>query len=195
MSVQTRPFITPEESLERERTAEFRSEYYNGEVFAMSGGSRNHVLIAGNCQMALRLALKDKDCLAFQSDLRVHIPSVDLYTYPDVVVVCGEERYLDNQKDTLVNPVLLIEVLSSSTESYDRGQKFEFYRSIASLQEYVLVAQDRTSVEVFRKNDEGHWVLYEADTDQGTIELASVGATLKLDDLYADVTFDEASAG
>ena len=89
--------------------------------------------------------------------------------------------------------MLLVEVLSSSTESYDRGQKFEFYRSIASLQEYVLVAQDRRSVEVFRINDEGHWVLYEADTEQGTIELASVGATLKLDDLYANVTFDAAS--
>ena len=92
MSVQTRPFITPEEYLERERAAEFKSEYYNGEVFAMSGGSRNHVLIAGNCQMALRLALQDKGCLAFQSDLRVYIPSADLYTYPDVVVVCGEEQ-------------------------------------------------------------------------------------------------------
>ena len=137
MSVRTKPFITPEEYLERERAAEFKSEYYNGEIFAMSGGSRNHVLIAGNCQMALRSALKDKGCLVFQSDLRVHIPSNDLYTYPDVVVVCGEEQYLDNQKDTLVNPVLVVEVLSPSTESYDRGQKFEFYRSIASLQEYV----------------------------------------------------------
>ena len=193
MSVQTRPFITPEEYLERERAAEFKSEYYNGEVFAMSGGSRNHVLIAGNCQTALRAALKDKACLVFQSDLRVHIPSTDLYTYPDVVVVCGEEQYLDTQKDTLINPVLLIEVLSSSTESYDRGQKFEFYRSIVSLKEYALVAQDRVSVEVFRKNEEGHWVLYEADAEQGTIEMASVGCLLKLDDLYANVTFDAAS--
>ena len=150
-------------------------------------------MIAGNCHMALRAALKDKGCAVFQSDLRVHIPATDLYTYPDVVVVCGEEQYLDTQKDTLINPVLLIEVLSSSTESYDRGQKFEFYRSIDSLQEYVLVAQDRVSVEVFRKNDEGHWVLYEADTEQGTIAMASIGCTLKLDDLYATVTFDAAS--
>ena len=193
MSVQTKPFTTPEEYLERERAAEFKSEYYNGEIFAMSGGSRNHVMIAGNCQMALRAALKDKECVVFQSDLRVHIPSTDLYTYPDVVVVCGEEDYLDTQKDTLINPVLLIEVLSSSTESYDRGQKFAFYRSIDSLQEYALVAQDRVSVEVFRKNDEGHWVLYEADAEQGTIEMASVGCVLKLDDLYANVTFDAAS--
>ena len=193
MSVQTKPFITPEEYLERERAAEFKSEYYNGEIFAMSGGSRNHVLIAGNCQMALRFALKDKGCLVFQSDLRVHIPSTDLYTYSDVIVVCGEEQYLDNQQDTLVNPVLLVEVLSSSTESCDRGKKFEFYRSIASLQEYMLVAQDRTSVEVFRKNDEGRWVLYEADPEQGAIELAAIGCVLKLDDLYANVTFDTAS--
>ena len=191
MSVQARAYITPEEYLERERAAAFKSEYYNGEVFAMSGGSRDHVLIAGNCQMALRDALRSKDCLVFQSDLRVHIPSSNLYTYPDVVVVCGEEKYLDTQKDTLVNPVLLVEVLSASTESFDRGQKFEFYRSIASLQEYALVAQDRVSVEVFRKNDEGHWVLYEAE--EGTIEMASVGCTLKLDDLYAHVTFDAAS--
>lgn len=188
MSVQPKLRLSPREYLERERLADYKSEYYDGEVFAMSGGTRNHSLIATNVSTSLNLALRGSGCLVFNSDLRVHIPEAGLYTYPDVSVVCGEERFLDDEQDTLVNPVLVVEVLSPSTERYDRGQKFAFYRALGSLREYVLVAQDRPSVEVFRKNDEGRWELYEAQG--GAVALASVGCTLRLEDLYAGVSFD-----
>ncbi len=193
MAVQTKPFITPEEYLERERQAEYKNEYYNGEIFAMSGASRNHAMIVSNLVFALRTALSDPDCLVFPSDLRIHIPAAGLYTYPDVSVVCGEEELLDDHQDILLNPVLLVEVLSPSTESYDRGQKFVFYRSIPSLKEYALVSQRQKWVEVFRKNEENLWVLHETDEARGTVDLASVGCALQLDDLYANVTFEDLS--
>ncbi len=193
MSVQTQPFVTPEEYLERERRAEYKSEYYQGEVFAMSGASRNHVMIVSNLVFALHTALGGTGCLVFPSDLRVHVPAVGLFTYPDVSVVCGEEELLDEEFDTLLNPVLLVEVLSPSTESYDRGTKFAFYRSIASLREYALVSQRQKMVEVFRKNEEGLWVLHEFDEARNDVALASVGCALRLDDLYANVTLEGVS--
>ena len=121
MAVQTKPFITPEEYLERERQAEYKSEYYNGEIFAMSGASRNHALLTSNVIAALHNALRGTDCLVYSSDLRIHIPASGLYTYPDVSVVCSQDELLDEQHDTLLNPVLIVEVLSPSTERYDRG--------------------------------------------------------------------------
>ncbi len=193
MAVQTKPFITPEEYLERERQAEYKSEYYNGEIFAMSGGTHNHSLLTSNFIAVLNVALRGTGCLVFTSDLRVHIPAVGLYTYPDVSVVCGEVDLLDDMHDILLNPVLLVEVLSPSTESYDRGKKFAFYRSITSLKEYALVSQRQKLVEVFRKNEENLWVLHETDEARGTVELASVGCALQLDDLYANVTFEDVS--
>ena len=193
MAVQTKPFITPEEYLERERQAEYKSEYYNGEIFAMSGGTRNHSLLTSNAIAALHTALQGTDCLAFTSDLRVHIPASGLFTYPDVSVVCGPDELLDEQHDTLLNPVLIVEVLSRSTERYDRGRKFAFYRSIPSLREYVLVSQRQKLVEVFRKNEEGLWVLHEYDAERGAVVLEAVGCTLDLDALYANVTLEAIS--
>lgn len=204
MAVQTKPFITPEEYLERERQADYKSEYYHGEIFPlgesrgtdpadMAGAQRNHVLLVSKIVTALNNALQDRTCLVFPTDMRVHVAAYGLYTYPDVAVVCGEEHYLDEQQDTLVNPVLLVEVLSPSTESYDRGQKFAFYRSIPTLKEYALVSQRQKLVEVFRKNEENLWVLHETDAARGTVELASVGCALHLDDLYANVTFEDVS--
>ncbi len=193
MAVQTKPFITPEEYLDRERQAEFKSEYYNGEIFAMSGGIRNHSLLTSNTLAALHTALQGTDCLTFTSDLRVYIPATELFTYPDITVVCGEEELLDDQQDTLLNPALVVEVLSPSTESYDRGQKFAFYRSIPSLREYVLVSQRQKLVEVFRKNKEGLWVLHEYNAERGVVVLDTVGCTLDLDALYAHVTLGDVS--
>ena len=193
MTVQTKPFITSEEYLERERQAEYKSEYYNGEIFAMSGGTRNHSLLTSNFIGVLNATLRGTGGLVFTNDLRIHIPAVGLYTYPDVSVVCGEEELLDDHQDILLNPVLLVEVLSPSTESYDRGQKFVFYRSIPSLKEYALVSQRQKLVEVFRKNEENLWVLHETDEARGTVDLASVGCALQLDDLYANVTFEDLS--
>ena len=188
MSAQPKPFVSPEEYLERERKAETKSEYYNGEILAMSGGSPRHSLIAANLVRELGNALKGTGCLVFNSDLRVHVQANGLYTYPDVSVVCGDNRLLDEDGDVLATPVLLVEVLSPSTEHYDRGQRFALYRGLETLREYVLVAQERRSVEVFRKNDAGRWELYEPDAE-GTVELASVGCVLRVEEVYANVPF------
>ena len=124
--------------------------------------------------------------------MRVRVEACDLDTYSDLSVVCGEPTFLSEKRIVLLNSVLIVEVLSPSTESYDRGQKFKFYRALPSLQEYILVAQDRVNVEVFRKNDEGHWVLYEADVEKGMVELDSVSCAVSLDDVYAGITFEAA---
>ena len=186
--------MTREEYLAFEETAEERHEWYKNEAFAMSGGTRNNSLLASNVLFALRSALRGSDCLVFQSDLRVQVQAEGLYTYPDITVVCGGEQYETEKQTTLLNPTLIVEVLSESTERYDRGRKFAFYRAIPSLQAYVLVAQDRASVEVFRKGTDGHWTLFEPD-DEGTIELASIGATLRLTDVYENVDLTEDEPG
>lgn len=160
----------------------------------MAGASWNHVVLVSNLTAALLNTLWDQGCYVLSSDMCVRVEARDLDTDPDLSVVCGEPVFLSEKRIVLLNPVLIVEVLSSSTESYDRGQKFKFYRALPSLQEYVLVAQDRINVEIFRKNDEGHWVLYETDPEQGTVELASVDCTVSLDDVYAGVTFDAAGA-
>jgi Uma2 family endonuclease len=188
MSAQAQPYIAPEVYLERERAAAYKSEYYGGEVFAMSGGTGNHSLLSTNTTSVLHAALKGTGCRVFNSDLRVYIPANGLFTYPDASVVCGDIAYLDERADNLLNPVLLVEVLSPSTESYDRGTKFALYRSIPSLEEYMLVSQDQRRVEVFRKDTTGRWVLYDVEE---TVELASVGCTLLVDDLYAGVDLPE----
>jgi Uma2 family endonuclease len=160
-------------------------------MFAMAGGSVNHSLIAANLIATLRSLLKGSGCRVFTGDLRVHIPASGFYTYPDVTVVCGELQVLDETRDTVMNPVVLIEVLSPNTESYDRGQKFFFYRSIPSLREYVLVSQKTRRIEVFRRrNDDGVWELHEPD-NSGLITFESIGCELALEDVYAEVEMDE----
>jgi Uma2 family endonuclease len=185
MSVQLQPRLTPREYLDLEEQAEYKSEYYQGEIFAMSGGSPNHALIAANLIATLQSQLKGTGCRVFTGDLRVHIPASELYTYPDVTVVCGKLELTGDRQDNLANPILIVEVLSPSTESYDRGQKFSLYRSIPSLREYVLVSQDRISIEIFHKNDAGIWELHLPE--EGNVILASVGCRIQLDDVYADV--------
>ena len=184
---QTKPYLSPEEYIEREKTAVRKHEYYQGEIFAMSGGTLNHALVGANVIRALGNVLAD-GCLVFSSDLRVHVEAFGLYTYPDVSVVCGDVETTDDGL-SLLNPILLVEVLSPSTEPYDRGQKFAFYRGIPALREYVLVAQERRSIEVFRRNEENRWTLYEPE--DGAIALASVGATLRVDAVYAGVELPE----
>jgi Uma2 family endonuclease len=176
------------EYLEFEKHSEVKHEYYQGEIFALAGATRNHNVIAGNVFARLRESLPE-DCVPFTSDMRVKIEATGLYTYPDVVVVCGEEEYDDEAQTTLLNPVLVVEVLSDSTEAYDRGQKFEMYRTIPSLQEIVYVAQDRQSIDLFRRGEE-RWALY--DPVDGQITLASVGdAMLSMEDVYARVEWDD----
>jgi Uma2 family endonuclease len=178
-----RPRLTPEQYLEIDRKAEFKSEYYNGEMFAMSGGSRVHDWIAGQLGGLVWQHLRKSRCQFFNSNMRVHTPA-GLFTYPDLSVACGEPRFHDKEVDTLLNPVLLVEILSPSTEGYDRGRKSEMYRAIPTLRELVFIAQDRLHVELLRRIDAGPWILAEADGLQGSIELTSIGLTLRLAELY-----------
>jgi Uma2 family endonuclease len=191
MSAQSQPRLTPEEYLDLDRASEFRNEYYNGRMYAMSGGTPRHSLIIGNLNRELSTALKKRPCLVYTSDLRVRIAPDGLYTYPDMSVVCEEPRLLDGRKDTLLNPALLIEVLSPSTEIRDRGFKSAQYRQIESLQEYALVSQTEPRVEVFRRQGGGHWLFSEFVGLEAVCEFASVSASVPLAEIYHKVAFDE----
>lgn len=186
-SVQTRSHLSIEEYLEAERRAETKSEYLDGEVFAMSGASFRHNVIVANLIGELRQQLKGRQCTVAPGDLRVHIPATGLYTYPDLVVVCGEPRFEDQELDTLLNPTLIIEVLSPTTEAYDRGKKFEHYATIESLAEYVLVSQDAPRVEQFVRQEGGSWLLTATPGLDGRMILASVGCELALAEVYDKV--------
>lgn len=177
------PRLTPEEYLARERQAEYKSEYVNGRVYAMTGGSRAHNVVAGNLFAGLHARFHGRPCEVFQSDMRVAVGPTGAYTYPDVVALCGAPEFVDADVDTLSNPLVVVEVLSRSTEAYDRGEKFAQYRTIPSLREYVLVAQDRVRVEHFARHDLG-WFLTVVDTLDATLELPAVGCSLPLRDVY-----------
>jgi Uma2 family endonuclease len=181
--------ITPQEYLEMERKAEYKSEYFNGEIFAMAGARRNHNKISTNISGLIWQHLKGKSCESYSNDMRVYVPKTGLYTYPDVVVVCGEPRFQDDVFDTLLNPTLLIEVLSESTESYDRGKKFQHYRSIESLHEYVLVSTDEARIEKFEKTGDGFWFLSEAVGIESEIELTSIECKVALAEVYDKIDF------
>lgn len=189
MEARAMPRLTPEEYLALERTADIKSEYLNGEMFAMGGASRWHNLITTNLSGELRAHLKGRPCEVYSSDQRVHIPATGLYTYPDVAVVCGEPRFEDEQLDTLLNPRLLIEVLSSTTESYDRGKKFEHYQSIDSLAEYLLVDQTRPRVEHYLRQDGNQWLLTVFEGLEATISLPSIQCGLALAEVYDKIVF------
>ena len=187
MSSQTKTLLTPAEYLAIERSAEYKSEYYAGEMFAMVGASRAHNIVAGNIFAALHRQLADRPCNAYQNDMRVRVSSTGLYTYPDVAVVCGEESFADDEHDVLLNPVLIIEVLSPSTEAYDRGKKFEHYQQIPSLVEYLLVAQEPYRVEQFARQGAAQWLYSAAQRPEDVVSLNSIGCTLTLADVYAKV--------
>jgi len=180
------PRSTPEEYLVRERKAQYRSEFVDGRAYAMAGASRAHNLVAGNVFAELRAQLRGKPCEAYVSDMRVKVSRTGLYTYPDVVAVCGEPRFEDAHVDTLLNPILVVEVLSGSTEGYDRGEKFSHYRRLESLREYVLVTQDRVRVEHFARHGE-HWMLTEISDPEGVLALPSLDCALALRAVYERV--------
>lgn len=183
--------LTPEEYLRIERAAEWKSEYVDGEIFAMSGASPRHVLITLNLAAELRNALRETPCAAYSADLRVATDRHRHYTYPDVVVACEPLQYVDEHRDTITNPVLIAEVLSESTEKYDRGAKFERYRGIPTLAEYLLVAQDRVHVELYTRQPNAAWVLREWNDAGATIDLASLECSVAIAEIYAKVTFGE----
>lgn len=195
MSTSPKSFLTPEQYLEIERRAEFRSEYYRGEMFAMAGplamagARRNHNLLAGNAFGQIHAQLRHRECEVYSNDMRVRVAATGLYAYPDVAIACGPIEFLDANEDTLLNPTVIIEVLSASTEAYDRGKKFELYRSLDSLREYLLVSSDRIQIERYSRQAEGKWLLTAASRLEDTIDLESVGCTLSLADVYERVEF------
>lgn len=183
MASNPRPWISPEQYLKVERQAETKSEYLNGETFAMTGASRRHNLVAGNIFASLKSQLRDRGCEVYISDMRVRIPVGDFYVYPDVTVACGQPRFEDSEVDTLLNPVVIVEILSKSTEDYDRGTKFVHYRTLPSLAEYLLVSQEERRVEHLVRQASG-WLLTESTSLEDVVELPSVGARLALSEIY-----------
>ena len=179
---------TPEQYLEIERASEFRSEYISGEVFAMAGASFEHGIVISNLTRLLNTLLDDEPCIVIPNDLRVQANVTGPYFYPDVVVACDEPRFGDDRNDTLLNPTIIIEVLSPSTEAYDRGEKFIHYRRIASLREYVLVAQNTARIERFVRQGD-FWLLAESAGREASVTLETIGCTLELSDVYRKVTF------
>lgn len=190
MVAKPQKFYSPEEYLALEELAEYRSEYYRGEIFAMSGGSVNHNRIAKNVVITLDAALASKPCETFITDMRLLVKKNGLYTYPDVMIVCGRLEFATGRTDTLTNPVAIIEVLSESTQAYDRGAKFELYRALETLQDYVLIDQSRVHVEYFHKLDDGRWVLAEFNELVMVLLLESVGVELSLSQVYQRVEWE-----
>jgi Uma2 family endonuclease len=184
VSSQPKSFLTPEEYLEHERQADHKSEYLHGEVFAMAGGSPRHAWIIANLVGELRQQLKQRPCRVSSSDLRLRVSPTGLYTYPDVMVVCGEPEFADDQKDTLLNPIAIIEVLSESTRDYDRGQKFQHYRALPSLVDYLIVGQDEPHIEHYVRQPEHRWLLAEFSGLAESISLQSIGCVLALAEIY-----------
>ena len=191
MSSVLKPLLTPQEYLAKERKAEYKSEYYRGEMFAMAGASWEHTLIKDNTAYEARKQLVDSPCRVLTSDLRVKVDASGLYTYPDIIIVCDEPRFEDQMFDTLLNPRVLMEVLSDSTEKYDRGAKFKHYRQLPSLQEYVLIAQDEPLVERHVRQANGDWLMTEFRGLMQTLALTSVLVKIALTDIYRGVEFPE----
>jgi len=182
--------LSVEEYLNTERKAEYKSEFFKGEIFAMAGASDNHNTITSNLNILIGGFLWKKDCRTYNSDMRLHIPLNGLYTYPDFMVVCGKKEFLDEQHlDTILNPIIIIEVLSASTEKYDRGDKFRLYRNIPSLREYFMISSEKIySVEKYSRTDNHFWEFSDSsDIENGSISLDSIGYELKLKDVYEGI--------
>lgn len=190
MTTHTVTYVTPEEYLAAERLSETRSEYLDGGVFPMRGGSLNHNLITVNLVAELNTQLRTRPCHVLGMDLKVRMPDSRKFFYPDVVVVCGGPRFHDERKDIILNPVLVIEVLSPSTEAFDRGAKFQAYRTIESLKEYLLVSQEAPLVEQYVSGDDGKWTLTTAAGLESSLALPSIECTLNLGAVYNKVDFN-----
>lgn len=185
---------TPEEYFELERTSEERFEFWDGEVFCMSGASQAHDRILVNCIVQLSAKLGTRGCRVFSSDMRIKVPSASPYRYADLSALCGEARFEQiGGVDALTNPALIVEVLSPSTEAYDRVDKFTHYKSIPDFREYLLVAQHRPHVTHLFKQDDGTWIHNEANDLDSTIKLSSIDCELSLSEVYQGITFDAAA--
>jgi len=189
MSARHVPYITPEAYLAAERASEIRSEYVNGEIFAMSGGSRNHAFLIVNCARALANALDDRPCQVAASDLRLQIAPEGAYLYPDVMVICEDDA--TGTRDMVTNPVLVVEVLSPSSERWDRVGKFTQYRRVNGLREYVLVSQDEMLVEWYTRRDNDDWVYRQAAGPDAICHLEQLAVDIPVANLYRKITFPE----
>ena len=190
MQTKEKVYYSPEEYLELETAAEYKSEYRDGLIIPMAGGTPNHNQIAVNLSAALNFALKGQPYRVFTSDLRLWIPQARLYTYPDVIVVSGQLQFAESRRDTITNPLIIVEVLSESTANYDRGEKFRFYRTIPTLQEYILISQSEMHVEQFAKTADNKWILSEDDQENSILTLNSIQFQISLRDIYDKVEFD-----
>jgi Uma2 family endonuclease len=192
MQLQTKShYYTPEEYLALEEQAEYKSEYQNGEIIPMTGGTTNHNEISGNLATNLKFALKKKPYSIYIADVRLWIPHHRVYTYPDVMVIKNEPIYADKSRTTVTNPILITEVLSKSTQNYDQGDKFTYYRSLPSLEEYVLISQNSFHVMQYSKTKDRKWLLTEYNTKDAPIKLISLDIEIELTELYTDVDFNE----
>ena len=183
--------MTEAEYLVFERGSEIKHEYIDGEAFAMTGASRAHNLISVNVITSLRTQLRGKPCQVYPSDMRVKIEGLRQYTYPDLSVACGTVQFTRDEPESLLNPTLIVEILSPSTERYDRGKKFQIYRKLLSLQEYVLIAQDSPRIEIYRLQVDGTWTFSDVEGLDALIQLNSIGCILDLQEVYDLITFGQ----
>lgn len=190
MSALPKPIYNADEYLALEESAEYRNQFYDGEIFAMAGASRKHNIAAGNIYANLHFQLRNRPCEIYQNDMRVKV-SENFYTYPDIVIVCGEPQIERKHGENLLNPIVLIEVLSPSTEKFDRGEKARFYRLMPSLKEYVLVSQDKSYIEHFVRQENGGWLLTEVAEMTEVLPLPTISCELNLSDIYARIDFSE----
>lgn len=191
MTPLAQPVHTAEEYLRLERAADHKSEFVNGRIYAVSGASRRHNLIVGNVFAEVRAQLRGRPCEAYVNDMRVKVRQTGLYAYPDLVALCDEPLFEDQVLDTLLNPSVIVEVLSPSTEGYDRGEKFAHYRRLDSLREYVLISQDRARVEAYVRNGDS-WTFTEMGDLESSLTLQALGCTIPLADVYDRVDFPPA---
>ena len=188
MSLQPKPSLTLDQWIEQERNAiEARCEYVRGEVFAMTGASADHNAIVTNIVREFSTQMKGKPCHVYANDMKVAIRAADAGKYPDILAYCGPPEFADGRRDVLLNPSLIAEVLSPSTEAYDRGDKFALYRQIPSLREYLLVSQDRALVELYERGEGGRWILTEYGALTDVVVLPSIGCSLPLGEIYDKV--------
>jgi Uma2 family endonuclease len=181
-------YVTPEEYLALERKAEFKSEYIDGVIYALAGGSKRHSSVAVNISTSLSVQLRGRPCRVYNSDLKVTTPNLQRYFYPDVSVVCGETGVVDDQEDVVLNPILIVEVLSEGTAAYDRGKKILSYQQINSLQEYLQVSQDEILVEGYARQGNDTWLYTKVTGPEGSLFLPSIECTLSLKDVYDKAT-------
>ncbi|HKV42061.1 MAG TPA: Uma2 family endonuclease [Blastocatellia bacterium] len=191
MSTQREHKYSIEDYLAFDRASHSKNEYLDGTVYAMGGATARHVQIVGNVARELGNQLRDKPCVVYSTDLRVQVSHGGLYAYPDAVVVCGEPAFIDDQLDTLTNPVLIVEVLSDSTKNYDRGEKFERYRTIRSFREYLLITQDKIHIEQYVRQDDNSWVLREKHSLNDIIEPTSVGCRIPVTEIYLKISIKD----